>query len=206
MAGESGAIRPKHRPAAEYRPVVCEAEGQGRRKPAYAATSFTRCAVSVVAQAMKRRPAPDPIDLARESCAVHSGGRTGENRNSSAFRRPTVEDASYNRGSVNTTDATERVPIQADADGVIRVASTRVPLDTLVAAFDAGATAEEIVQQYPAVALADVYSVIAYYLRHHDDIRAYLAARAQEANHVREENERRFNASGVRNRLLARRL
>ena len=36
----------------------------------------------------------------------------------------------------------ERVPIQTDADGVIRVGGTRITLDTVVAAFDAGATAE----------------------------------------------------------------
>lgn len=58
----------------------------------------------------------------------------------------------------------ERVPIQSDADGVIRVGGTRVTLDAVVAAFDAGATPEEIVQQYPSVTLADVYSVIGYCL------------------------------------------
>ena len=55
----------------------------------------------------------------------------------------------------------ERVAIETDADGVTRVAGTRVTLDMLMAAFDAGATAEEIAQQYPSVGLADVYSVIA---------------------------------------------
>lgn len=54
------------------------------------------------------------------------------------------------------------------------VGGTRVTLDTLVAAFDAGATAEEIAQQYPSVALADVYAVIAYYLLHQPEIQAYL--------------------------------
>jgi uncharacterized protein (DUF433 family) len=62
---------------------------------------------------------------------------------------------------VNPTGTTEPVPLQTDADGVIRIGGTRVTLDTLAAAFDAGATAEEIVQQYPSLALADVYSVIA---------------------------------------------
>ena len=71
---------------------------------------------------------------------------------------------------VNPINATERVPIRTENDGVIRVGSTRITLDTVVAAFDAGSTAEEIVQQYPSIALADVYSVIAYYLRHRDDI------------------------------------
>jgi len=106
---------------------------------------------------------------------------------------------------VNRTDTTEQVPVHTDADGVIRVGGTRVTLDTLVAAFDAGATAEEIAQQYPSIALADVYSVIAYYLRHQPEIQTYLAQRQQQAAQVREENERRFNPSGVRDRLLARR-
>ena len=106
---------------------------------------------------------------------------------------------------MNSTDTTERVPVHTDADGVVRVGGTRVTLDTLVAAFDAGATAEEIVQQYPSVALADVYSVIAYYLRHQTEIQAYITQRQRQATQVREKNERRFDPSGVRDRLVARR-
>ena len=102
-------------------------------------------------------------------------------------------------------DATERIPVHADADDVIRIGGTRVTLDTVVAAFDAGATAEEIVQQYPAVALADAYSVIAYYLRHRPEVEKYLERRRDHAAEVRTENERRFDPSGVRDRLLARR-
>jgi hypothetical protein len=49
-----------------------------------------------------------------------------------------------------------RAPIRTDADGVIRVDGTRVTLDTVVATFDAGATPEEIVQQYPSVALPHI--------------------------------------------------
>jgi uncharacterized protein (DUF433 family) len=100
---------------------------------------------------------------------------------------------------------TERIPLHKDADGVIRVGATRVTLDTVIGAFNAGATAEEIVQQYPSVILADVYSVIAYYLRHQADVQTYLAERQQQAAKVREDNERRFDSSGIRERLLARR-
>jgi len=106
---------------------------------------------------------------------------------------------------MSSTETTERVPIQTDSDGVIHVGGTRVTLDTLVTAFETGATAEEIVQQYPSVALADVYSVIAYYLRHQSEIQAYLTQRQQHAAHVREQNERQFDPSGVRTRLVARR-
>lgn len=53
-----------------------------------------------------------------------------------------------------------------------RVGGTRVTLDTLVAAFEQGATTEEIAQQYPSPGLADVYSVIGYYLRRRDEVAA----------------------------------
>ena len=58
---------------------------------------------------------------------------------------------------------TEILPLTTDDDGVILVGGTRVTLDTLIAAFTEGATAEEIAQQYPSVRLADIYSVIGYY-------------------------------------------
>ena len=106
---------------------------------------------------------------------------------------------------MNSAETVEQVPIRTDANGVVRVAGTRVTLDTLVAAFDAGATAEEIAQQYPSVALADVYSVITYYLRHQSDVCAYLQKRQHQAATIRQENERRFPSTGVRERLVARR-
>jgi uncharacterized protein (DUF433 family) len=106
---------------------------------------------------------------------------------------------------VNPPETTERIPVHTDADGVIRIGGTRVTLDTLVAAFEAGATAEEIVQQYPSVALADAYAVIAYYLRHRAELAEYLDRRSEQATAARNENERRFDPSSVRDRLLARR-
>ena len=41
------------------------------------------------------------------------------------------------------------LPLTMDTDGVVRVGGTRVTLDTIIYAFLDGATAEEIVQQYP---------------------------------------------------------
>jgi uncharacterized protein (DUF433 family) len=98
----------------------------------------------------------------------------------------------------------ETVPLLADADGIVRVGATRVTLDTVVAAFLDGATAEEIVQQYPSLLLGDVYSVIGYYLRHASEVDTYLLQRAQYAAQVRIDNEARSNPAGVRERLLAR--
>ena len=97
------------------------------------------------------------------------------------------------------------IPLKTDLDGVVRVANTRVTLDTVIGAFKDGATAEEIVWQYPSLSLADVYAVIAYYLRRQADVESYLHHRQQAAERVREQNEARFNQKGIRERLLVRR-
>jgi uncharacterized protein (DUF433 family) len=100
---------------------------------------------------------------------------------------------------------TEPVPLAANQDGVVRVGATRVTLDTVVAAFEEGATAEEIVQQYPALKLPDVYLVIGYYLRHRAEVEAYLQQRQELADRIYEENKKRLDPDGLRDRLLARR-
>jgi len=97
------------------------------------------------------------------------------------------------------------IPLVADADGVVRVANTRITLDTVIAAFREGATPETIAQQYPSLALADVYAVIGYYLNHRPEVHSYLQQREQAATRIRQENEARFDPDGVRARLLARR-
>lgn len=99
----------------------------------------------------------------------------------------------------------EPAPLRADSDGVIRVSSTRIPLATIVVAFHQGTTAETIVQQYPSLTLAEVYAVIGYYLRHQDEVDAYLVDQEQEAEGIRQQNETRFNPVGIRARLLGRR-
>ena len=101
--------------------------------------------------------------------------------------------------------ATELIPLAADADGVIRVGKTRVTLDTVIAAFLEGATAEEIAQQYPSLNLADIYQVISYYLRRPTEVANYLQQRKAQVENIQQQNEARFNPRGVRDRLLARR-
>ena len=92
----------------------------------------------------------------------------------------------------------------ADDGSVVRVAGTRLTLDTVVGAFRRGATAEEIAQDYPPVSLPDVYAVIAYYLRHREEVEAYLATRARTHAELRREIEGRPMYQELRERLLAR--
>ena len=100
--------------------------------------------------------------------------------------------------------AEETIPIELCEDGVIRVSGTRVTLDTLIAAFSEGATAEEISQQYPSVPLADIYSVLGYYLRRPAEIQSYLDRRQTADGRVRTENEARHDPAGIRERLMSR--
>ena len=100
--------------------------------------------------------------------------------------------------------ATEPIPLETDADGVIRVAGTRVPLETVIEVFNTGATPEEIAQDFPVLRLDDIYAVITYYLRHRDEVETYLEQRRAVADEVRHTVETRFSQNGLRERLLSR--
>jgi uncharacterized protein (DUF433 family) len=59
----------------------------------------------------------------------------------------------------------ETPPLRQDASGALRVGSSRVLVELVIRAFQDGATPEAIAQRYPTATLADIYAVIAYYLR-----------------------------------------
>jgi uncharacterized protein (DUF433 family) len=105
---------------------------------------------------------------------------------------------------MSLTVTSDPVPLRTEADGTIRVGNTRVLLDLVVSAFDEGASAEEIVEEFPTLDLADVYSVLGFYLRHRSDVDAYLQQRRQQAHEVRAKIEARRKPKDVRKRLLAR--
>ncbi len=97
------------------------------------------------------------------------------------------------------------VPLRTDDHGVVRVAGTRVTLDTIVAAYRQGNSPEVIHDQYPAVSLPDVYAVVGYYLRHREQVDAYLAKRSVDREAIRRDNESRFPTEEIRRRILKRR-
>lgn len=95
-------------------------------------------------------------------------------------------------------------PLETNADGVVQIGKTRVTLDTVVAVFKQGMTAEEIVYRYPSLKLADIYATIAFYLNHQQEVEAYLQQRQKQAQEVRKMNEAKFDRQALRERLLAR--
>ncbi len=64
--------------------------------------------------------------------------------------------------------------VDADDHGVLRIAGTRVSLDSVVIAFQEGHSPESIRQQYPALTLEAVYGALTYYLANRESVDAYL--------------------------------
>jgi uncharacterized protein (DUF433 family) len=79
------------------------------------------------------------------------------------------------------TIQTDPIQVAPDATGTIRVAGTRVTLETLVEHYRAGATAEDLRERFPVLSAADVYAVLAYYLRHQDEVETYLVEQSRQA-------------------------
>ena len=98
----------------------------------------------------------------------------------------------------------EAPPLRRDSSGGLRIGKSRVLLELVVHAFKDGATPEAIAQRYPAATLADIYGVLAYYLRHQQEISVYLAEREQKAEEVRKRVEgKRRDWAELRDRLLS---
>lgn len=95
--------------------------------------------------------------------------------------------------------------MREDAEGTIRVGGTRVTLETVIAAFQSGATAEQIAQDYPSLSLADIYTVIGIYLRHRGAVESYLERQRTEAEQIRAQIESKPETQLIRQQLLARR-
>jgi uncharacterized protein (DUF433 family) len=72
-------------------------------------------------------------------------------------------------------------PLRLSDEGVVQVGKSRITLDLIVEQYENGMTPEDMVRAYDSLTLADAFSVVAYYLRHRDEVRAYLKQREEEA-------------------------
>lgn len=98
----------------------------------------------------------------------------------------------------------ETPPLCEDETGAIRVGNSRVLLETVIRAFQDGATPEAIVYRYSTLSLSDVYNTIGYYLRHQDSVEAYLSQREQLADAVQQRlSSTQPDLSFIRSRLLS---
>lgn len=97
------------------------------------------------------------------------------------------------------------VPLTYGEDGIIRIRGSRVTLDSLVHAFQQGASAEQIQDSFPSVALRDIYGALAYYLEHQEQVEVYLREQLRSAEALRQSIENRPNVASFRAMIRTRR-
>lgn len=102
------------------------------------------------------------------------------------------------------TIAAEPVPLRLDAGGTYRVGPTRIRLDSIVFLYNQGSSAGQIVSEFPSLDLADVHAVITYYLRHKEDVDAYVQQREHEAEELRVKIESQPQNKQLRENIAAR--
>jgi uncharacterized protein (DUF433 family) len=96
----------------------------------------------------------------------------------------------------------QAIPLRWHENGrMILVGETRVPLETIVDAYNEGSTPEEIAMRYSAVALAHIYQVIGYYLEHRAEVDAYVTEAQAHHDAVEAQNRARFPMKDIRERL-----
>ena len=83
-------------------------------------------------------------------------------------------------------ESTLDVPLSISESGTIRIADTRVSLDSVVYHYQQGATAEEIALRFPALRLADIHSCLAYYLNHPETVQEHLGRQRQQADELQQ--------------------
>ena len=99
---------------------------------------------------------------------------------------------------------TQTVPLTKDETGTIRVTGSRVTLDSVVHAFQRGATAEQIQDSFPALTLSAIYTTIAYYLEHQDQVEQYLQEQKHASEETQHEIESHSSSAAFRERIRIR--
>jgi uncharacterized protein (DUF433 family) len=109
---------------------------------------------------------------------------------------------------MTTLEKTQAMPLRLTEDGTIRIANSRVSLDSVLQHYKLGASAEQIAQKFPSLDLADVYAAISYYLNHEETVEEYLRQQEAEGDELQKtiESDPQYQkpAAELRARVLAR--
>src|SRR5438128_10485629 len=88
-----------------------------------------------------------------------------------------------------STEITALLVRSADiCGGCLRINGTRITVNQIVVWYKQGYGPEEIADQYPHLALAQVYTALAYYHANREEIEAELAAEQAEAERLEQEH------------------
>ncbi|HEV7375648.1 MAG TPA: DUF433 domain-containing protein [Pyrinomonadaceae bacterium] len=111
---------------------------------------------------------------------------------------------------MTTLETSQTLPLRLTEDGTIRIANSRVSLDSVVQHYKLGASAEQIAQKFPALGLADVYAAISYYLNHEETVEEYLQRQEAKGDEIQKriESDPQYQKKSIelRARLQARKL
>ncbi len=77
------------------------------------------------------------------------------------------------------------VPLVCAPDGRVFIEDTGVSLEQVVADYEGGAIAEEIVARHDQLRLSDVFLVLSFYLKNRKEVEDYLAAKTQKGPKTR---------------------
>ena len=105
-------------------------------------------------------------------------------------------------------ETTIEVPFTVTEQGTIRIADSRVSLDSVVHHYKLGATAEQIAYSFPSLSLPDIHLAIAYYLTHREEVEQYLRQQQVEADEllqrIESDPKHQKRMTQLRERILAR--
>ena len=90
------------------------------------------------------------------------------------------------------------LPVRSDEQGILRVGDTQIKLEDVFSAYQVGYTPERIKAQFPMLKLADIYTLIGYYLNNKDEADAYVQEREAETERLWSPREELFEKFGQR--------
>ena len=109
---------------------------------------------------------------------------------------------------MHSFESTQTVPLKLTEDGTIRIAGSRVALESVIHHYNLGADPEEIASRFRSLQLADIYGALAYYLNHRGEIDIYLCQQEADGDRVESEvlSQSGYQAARIafRERTLAR--
>lgn len=109
---------------------------------------------------------------------------------------------------MTTLHEAQILPLRLTEDGSIRIAGSRVSLDSVVHHYKLGASAEQIAHKFPDLELADVYATITYYLTNEEAVEEYLQQQEAKGDEIQEriESDPQYQKASaeLRTRLIAR--
>ena len=110
--------------------------------------------------------------------------------------------------NVAVIESVQNVPLTVTEDGAIRISGSRVSLESVLYHYKAGATPEQIACKFPSLQLADIYSVVAYYLNHRESLEEYVGEAEAAGDAVQAEIESQpgyqANMDEIRQHLMRR--